>query len=950
MRKKISVMLVLAFCFIVQARRSYAQIQVSNTTTDYCSYQYLSYIILNYDPAYTYNWYFENYTIQGVSNPYLMLMGSWQTLSISSDAFEAGTMLVIQKVDPLLGVVDNFVQPLTNSYGNYLIPYNYSYYGCGSLAVPYSFGMYVSPFGGNRWAMWYKNGVPTGEQSPQFAGPLNDSAYYEYKLKLDCGDTITTGPIFVWGPAKPGITAQGPTTVCQGDTVVLSAVNYVNIQSWRLNGTVISGSNGKTSIKATQSGSYTYTSYSNSGGGTQCYQNTDPFPVTVNSGAFITGASVGCTGDSVALTCTTANSYVWRKNGNVIAGASSNVLWVKTSGQYQVNTTGLVCNSSTAKTVTFFPKATVSVTPSVTQDLCSGAATVLAAAGTNIFSYQWFKYSNPLTGAIEDELALTTPGTYKCVVTNAVGCSKTSNAVVVSSVNGAALPQKKITLQPGTEGVDAYVTSAFGNFSTNFGYAPTIEVSNWFKYFRTAERGFMKFDLSMLPEKTPIISAKLKLYVDTIDSTAISNYATNAVLFKRCIQPWLENTISWNSAPDSSDFQYSSVPCKTIASKSWITANLLNQVKHWSWKPAENYGLYMQMDENKQLSWVSLISSDHPDANHHPKLIISYYYADIIPNGTVDLCTGGSVTFSTNAGPYSYQWYKNGNPVNGATSSTYTTSTAGDYYVTITANSGCSVASLHKTVTINANPVANLNQPAAVSFCSGGSLVLQADSFPGYTYQWKLNNVNIAGAVFRSYTVTQPGLYTVKVTSACGKTAKDSVVCSYTNTPAAQIAAGGPTTFCAGQSVVLTANSFSGVTYQWRRNGTDIPTATASSYTAVQQGFYTVKETAAGCDKISNGITVTVNCREGLLPNDQVTAVVIPMPVEKNAVIQLSGLENTDGITFEVIDLNGKVLRKLIGRGMETAFDAEGIAEGYYLLRTLQNGQVVATTKLVIAR
>ncbi|MFN3876216.1 MAG: fibronectin type III domain-containing protein, partial [Flavobacteriales bacterium] len=43
----------------------------------------------------------------------------------------------------------------------------------------------------------------------------------------------------------------------------------------------------------------------------------------------------------------------------------------------------------------------------------------------------------------------------------------------------------------------------------------------------------------------------------------------------------------------------------------------------------------------------------------------------------------------------------------------------------------------------------------------------------------------------------------------------------------ATITAGGPTTFCAGGSVVLSANTGTGLTYQWRRNGAKISGATA---------------------------------------------------------------------------------------------------------------------------
>jgi hypothetical protein len=48
----------------------------------------------------------------------------------------------------------------------------------------------------------------------------------------------------------------------------------------------------------------------------------------------------------------------------------------------------------------------------------------------------------------------------------------------------------------------------------------------------------------------------------------------------------------------------------------------------------------------------------------------------------------------------------------------------------------------------------------------------------------------------------------------------------------ATITPGGPLTFCSGGSVVLTANSGTGLTYQWKNNGSNISGATSVSYTA----------------------------------------------------------------------------------------------------------------------
>lgn len=76
--------------------------------------------------------------------------------------------------------------------------------------------------------------------------------------------------------------------------------------------------------------------------------------------------------------------------------------------------------------------------------------------------------------------------------------------------------------------------------------------------------------------------------------------------------------------------------------------------------------------------------------------------------------------------------------------------------------------------------------------------------------------------------------------------------------PTATITASGPTNFCMGSSVVLNANTNVNFTYQWKKNGVNIPGATFSTYTATTAGDYTVLITNLGCSGLSSPTTVVV--------------------------------------------------------------------------------------------
>lgn len=73
----------------------------------------------------------------------------------------------------------------------------------------------------------------------------------------------------------------------------------------------------------------------------------------------------------------------------------------------------------------------------------------------------------------------------------------------------------------------------------------------------------------------------------------------------------------------------------------------------------------------------------------------------------------------------------------------------------------------------------------------------------------------------------------------------------------ANISAAGATTLCGGSSVVLTANSGAGYTYQWKLNGNNISGATSASYTAATTGTYVVVVTSGTTTATSTAITIT---------------------------------------------------------------------------------------------
>jgi hypothetical protein len=140
-------------------------------------------------------------------------------------------------------------------------------------------------------------------------------------------------------------------------------------------------------------------------------------------------------------------------------------------------------------------------------------------------------------------------------------------------------------------------------------------------------------------------------------------------------------------------------------------------------------------------------------------VVTSLPLATLTAAGPLTFCLGKSVLLkaATGAG-YSYQWEKGNINISGAVSPSYTATASGAYNVTVTNTAGCSMTSAGKTVVANPLPLATITPTGSLTFCSGKSVLLTANTGAGYIYQWKKGNVNVAGATLSNYTATTSGI------------------------------------------------------------------------------------------------------------------------------------------------------------------------------------------------
>lgn len=246
----------------------------------------------------------------------------------------------------------------------------------------------------------------------------------------------------------------------------------------------------------------------------------------------------------------------------------------------------------------------------------------------------------------------------------------------------------------------------------------------------------------------------------------------------------------------------------------------------------------------------------------------------------------------------------------------------------------------------------SISADGATTFCQGGSVLLNA-THSGTSLQWKRNGVALTGATGASYTATKKGIYTCETTSACDTALSSGIYVIVNKNPAASISASGPTSFCAGDSVILSASAGAGLTYQWVQGATYLPGETNINYTATTTGNYKciVTKASTGCSKASNKITVAVPCRVGEIAGGELT--IYPNPAHHFFIVELNSSELKDEeIIISVTNIMGEeVIREqsksIAGKFYKTIQLNENIASGIYTVK-ITAGRNTTTRQVMV--
>lgn len=231
-------------------------------------------------------------------------------------------------------------------------------------------------------------------------------------------------------------------------------------------------------------------------------------------------------------------------------------------------------------------------------------------------------------------------------------------------------------------------------------------------------------------------------------------------------------------------------------------------------------------------------------------------------NGNTTFCQGDSLLLTSSLDTNNnYEWRKDGITVSSFNDSSLYVYDSGTYSLVATNEFGCITGSSELNIIVNPRPFVSISSVDSNVICQGQSTLLDAGNSNAISYQWYLNDSIISNANSNTYNATNSGNYSVLVFNSfnCSSLSSNYEL-SVIQNPIASINNQGISSLCVGGTVVLTANSGTGLTYQWANNGANISGETSSSYSAVAAGSYTVIVTnSSGCSTTSNTVVLTLN-------------------------------------------------------------------------------------------
>ncbi len=622
------------------------------------------------------------------------------------------------------------------------------------------------------------SGSNTTTLSPTYTPGSGETGAITFTLSVQgkCSLAVVTNmvSIFINPTPSPTITSSNGTTLCNGNSTLLTASNsgtLTTTYAWNPGGATTStlSVNPPTGVQI-----YTLTATN------ACGTNNSTFTITTNPlPTIIVPNDSICPGGTGTLTASGANTYTWTN------GAQTTTLSASPSSNTSFSVTGTNLNGCKNTTSGFIIIRTLPTITTNTNSICAGITSTLTASGGATNSYT-FTPGGP-TGT--NTYILTPNGASVITVTgaNIFGC-KNTNTIMVNA-------------QP---------TVTVNNPTTCSGQAVTLQAS----------------PNSLVTYTWTGVSSSASSA--TVSPSSTASYTVIATDVNGCISNAAISTVSVTAGSQISVSSSNALPC--IGSTYTLTAN---GATTYTWVPS--LGTFTSLNGNStqisvvqgvtpitfSVSGVGSCPATPTVITINPAPVTTLTVTASPANATV--CSGGTVTL-TASGATSYTWTPS--ITNGIA---FTPASSNNYTVNATDANGCATTQATQSITVNSLPVFTVNSP---SVCTWQTATLTA-SQSTYTYTWQGSAITGTSIVVTPVSFpTQT--YTLQALdfNGCLSSVVTSTVSTF-NSPTISVTSNpANATVCAGNTITLTGNG--AVTYTFTGgifNGTAFTPSLSQQYT-----------------------------------------------------------------------------------------------------------------------
>ncbi len=648
---------------------------------------------------------------------------------------------------------------------------------------------------------------------------------------------------------EPVVAITGPTEVCEDGEITLTATGTGTF-AWNTGAT-------EASIKVSKAGTYSVTLTGEGGCTATATHTVKTKSIVAKINNLIDGTTTICAGESVALTATGGNEYLWDNSFGTAAGitvspATTTTYWVKVTD----NISG--CSKRVSHTVKVLPEPTLSFVGETT--ICHGSTATITVSGAK--DYVW---ADGIGTGATITVSPTANTTYTVTATDANGCKTTQTVTVtVTPLPVAAITANKTEICVG----DQVTLTASGGDTYKWGDGTTsasitVTPSETTEYTVIAyKNGCKSAQVAKTITVNPLPNVAITASATTVcKGENVTLTATGATTYV-----WSNGATTQSiTVPVTSDITYTvtgkkngceSTASQTITVNTPPTINISSNTGKLAICKGESITLTASGAAN--YTWANGLGDNQASITVNPTADTYYEVTGTDANGckstanvtvkvyekpnptisgATEICEGSYTTLTVND-PNAVAWQWN----TGAATQSIDVYQKGTYTVKVTGQGGCTETAT--AIVTYLTPVSgSIAGPDKV--CKGETVTLTANG--GKTYKWDDNAYESEKLVITNIQTT--GTYWVTITGTNGCTQRLSHTVYVNDAPSVSIT--GSLTFCEGGSTQLTAVGDG--TVLWSTGSTD------KTITVNAEGTYEVTLTDANGCQATTSVTVKRN-------------------------------------------------------------------------------------------